>query len=305
MNWVLTTVGVIFLISIIVGIYRGAIKIAVSLAATLLTLVVVFFATPYVAKLVEDKTPIDDVIKDQVVTTMANVAASQGAEAMENGMSEESVRKVLDAAGVTEEQLAEHGITIEDIVNGEISSDDLAQYGISRGLLTGLNNSQKEEIEDAVENADIPRDLQVKAIEMADLPDIFKSLLTANNNDEIYKELGAETFAQYVGNFLAKLIINIVSFLGTFILVTVLFRAILFALDIISELPVLGLINRLAGGAAGAVGALIVVWVLFIVITLLYTTSFGKEIYQMIQNDDILKLLYDYNPIMKLATNFQ
>lgn len=302
MNWVLATVGVIFLISVFVGIYRGAIKIVVSLAATLLTLVIVFFATPYVAKLVADKTPVDDMIKDQVVTTMANVAASQGAEAMESGLSEESVRKVLKAAGVTEEQLKQHGITVEEIVNGEISKEDLSKYGISKSLLDGLNSDQKKEVEDAVENADIPRDLQVKAIEMAELPGVFKNLLTTNNNDEIYEELGAKTFAQYVGNFLAKLIINIVSFLGTFILVTVILRAIIFALDIVSELPVLGFVNRLAGGALGVAGALIIVWTLFVIITLLYTTSFGKEIYQMIQNDDILKMLYEYNPIMKLAT---
>ena len=52
MNWLLITVGAIFLISIIVGICKGAIKIAVSLATTIVTLLLVFFATPYVARCV-------------------------------------------------------------------------------------------------------------------------------------------------------------------------------------------------------------------------------------------------------------
>ena len=50
-------------------------------------------------------------------------------------------------------------------------------------------------------------------------------------------------------------------------MVSLILRAIVFALDIVSNLPLLGLVNRLAGGAVGAVGALIIVWVLFILIT--------------------------------------
>ena len=41
MNWLSMTVGAVFLICLIVGFMRGALKIIVSLAATLLTLVLV------------------------------------------------------------------------------------------------------------------------------------------------------------------------------------------------------------------------------------------------------------------------
>ena len=86
-------------------------------------------------------------------------------------------------------------------------------------------------------------------------------------------------------------------------MVSLILRAIVFALDIVSNLPLLGLVNRLAGGAVGAVGALIIVWVLFILITLLYMTSTGKEAARMIQENGFTKLLYEYNPLMKLAIN--
>ena len=105
MNWLLITVGAIFLISIIVGICKGAIKIAVSLATTIVTLLLVFFATPYVAKAIAKYTPLDDLIKSQVVSTMANVATSQ-VTGEGGGLSESSVRKVLEAAGVTEDNTA-------------------------------------------------------------------------------------------------------------------------------------------------------------------------------------------------------
>ena len=303
MNWLLITVGVIFLVSIIVGICRGAIKIAVSLATTIVTLVLVFFATPYVAKAIEKYTPMDDVIKNQVISTMANAAVSQASGEESGGLSEESVRKVLEAAGVGEDLLSQYGITIEDIVNGNISKEDLAQYGISGNVLDGLDSGQQT-VEQAIEGAEIPREMQTQAIQQADLPNVFKSLLAVNNNSEIYQQLGVETFAQYVGSYLAKLIINIVAFLITFALISIILRAIVFALDIVSSLPGVGIVNRLAGGVIGMVGAMVIVWTLYIIITLMYTTTVGKELFQMIQENQFLTMLYEYNPIMKLATIF-
>lgn len=304
MDFVVLGIGLIFLICVIVGIYKGAIKIAVSLVTTLLTLVIVFFATPFVADLIESKTPVDSMIKDQVMKTMASVASEQIAGAQEDGIDAEDVRKALEAAGVSEEKLQEYGISIDDIVNGEISSEQLAEYGISKNVLAGLGAEGSAGIEEALENADIPKDLQIKAIEMAELPEVFKSLLSDNNNDVIYEKLGVKTFAEYVGEFLSKLIIHIVAFLCTFLLVTIVLRAIIFALDIVSELPVLGFFNRLAGGVVGAAGGLIIIWLFFVVITLLYVTAFGREIYQVIQENTILNMLYENNPLMKLATNF-
>ena len=301
MDFVVLGIGLIFLICVIVGIYKGAIKIAVSLVTTLLTLVIVFFATPFVADLIESKTPVDSMIKDQVMKTMASVASEQLAGAREGGIDAEDVRKALEAAGVSEEKLEEYGISIDDIVNGEISSEQLAEYGISKNVLAGLGAEGSAGIEEALENADIPKDLQIKAIEMAELPEVFKSLLSDNNNDVIYEKLGVKTFAEYVGEFLSKLIIHIVAFLCTFLLVTIVLRAIIFALDIVSELPVLGFFNRLAGGVVGAAGGLIIIWLFFVVITLLYVTAFGREIYQVIQENAILNMLYENNPLMKLC----
>ena len=87
-------------------------------------------------------------------------------------------------------------------------------------------------------------------------------------------------------------------------IVTIILRAIVFALDIVAELPLLGFINRLAGGGVGLGCALIIVGVAFIIITMLYMTSIGKEAYELIQNNDIIKMIYDYNPIMQLAVKF-
>ena len=188
-------------------------------------------------------------------------------------------------------------------MNGNVTSDELAQYGISSSLLDGLQGSS--EAESILEDVEIPRDTQIAAIEGADIPGVFKALLLNNNNSETYDELGVDNFIQYISAYATRLIINILSFILTFVVITVVMRAVIFALDIVANLPVLGFFNRLGGALLGAAGGLIIVWILFMLITMLYTTSFGREAYDVIQGNDILRVIYEYNPVLKMAVSFK
>lgn len=300
MNWLVIVVMGIILIGAIVGFARGAVRIAVSLFATILTIAIVFFATPYVSEAIRSLTPVDEMIEQQCLNTMAR--AFTGGETQETGLSEEQVRGILSGAGVSEEELAAAGITIEDIVNGNISGEDLAQYGISAGILQGHS---EEEVKQSIMDAELPRQTQVEVIEAADLPEVFKSLLLDNNNGEVYEKLGVTTFAEYIGSYLAKIIIDIVAFLVTFVLVTIVVRAIIFALDFVTELPMLGILNRLAGIVLGVMVSLIFIGFMFVLITMLYTTDFGKMLMEMIGKDEMLTLLYENNVIMKMMTTLR
>lgn len=299
MNWVLMTTVAIIVIGFLIGVYRGAVRIAVSLLTTMITLILVTLLTPYVSKAISEFTPLDDVIEEQVKGAVIQAAGPAAADVKEGALTEEGVRKVLKAAGMDEEQLKELGISIDDIIDGKVTGEELSKYGISSSILDGLKAGSVQEV---IEEAEVPRDMQVAAIESARLPEVFKNLLSANNNDEIYQELGVESFAQYVGQFLAKLVINVVSFLCTFLVVTIITRAVIFALDFVADLPMLGMVNRIAGGAIGIVCALVIVWTLFIIVTLMYVASFGTVIYDMIQDNGMLRILYEYNPVMQLAT---
>ncbi|MGN0405367.1 MAG: CvpA family protein [Bariatricus sp.] len=299
MNWLLIVVAGILLLGVLVGFVRGAVRIAVSLVATLLTMAVVFVATPYVSKAVISLTPVDEMLEKQCTQTITKLLS--GGQSTE-GLTEEQVRSILAGAGVTEEQLAAAGITVQDIVDGKVSGEDLAKYGISAGILEGHTQEKAAEI---LNDAEIPRQTQIAAIEAADIPDVFKELLLSNNNSEVYRALGANTFMEYISKYFAKLIIDIVSFLGTFLVVTIIVRAIVFALDFVTELPVLGILNRLAGMLVGGSVSLIIVGFIFVVITLLYTTEIGKVLMGMIREDEFLTLLYEHNYIMKLITVFR
>ena len=252
MNWIIIATGVIFLICIVVGLYRGAVKIAVSLAATIVTFILVFFLTPYVSQGIMAATPLDEMIESQAEQSIMGMASSvlQGdTEEGGTGLTVENVRRVLESAGITEAQLNAVGITVEDIVNGNVTSDELAQYGISSSLLDGLQGGG-EEAQSILEDVEIPRDAQIAAIEGADIPGVFKALLLNNNNSEMYDELGVDNFIQYISAYAARLIINILSFILTFVIITVVMRAIIFALDIVANLPVLGIFQPARRGAS-------------------------------------------------------
>lgn len=305
MDWIIWAISGIILIGFIVGVYRGAIRIAVSIVTAILTIMITVFGTPYVADIVEDKTPLDESITEYVVSSMADAAqALLPVEETGTGLTKERVQKVLKAAGVSKKELKKAGITVDDIVNGDVTKDDLKALGVSSKILDGQKHLEEAVVDELMEKEDIPKDIQMKAIESADLPEVFKALLTENNNEVIYKELGVETFAQYVGTYFAKILIHIATFLSLFLLVTIVMRAFVFALNIVNEIPVFGLFNRLAGGMAGAAFSLVVVWFLFTVVTLFYTTNIGKQIYETIEGTSYTRYLLENNLLLKMSMKF-
>ena len=113
-----------------------------------------------------------------------------------------------------------------------------------------------------------------------------------------------ESFVDYIGAYLAKVIVDILAFLITFLVVTILVRTIMYALNIIGDLPVLHGLNRVAGAFLGMGTALVIVWVFFMIITLSYRTGFGKASMGMIDKSPLLTFLYDHNYIMNAIIKF-
>lgn len=233
MNGLWIVVSVLLVIGAICGFAKGAIKILVSLAATLLTIAVVFFAAPMVSKGIYLLTPIDDAIEQQLREKLMN---------------------------------------------------------------------RQEEITEGEDEQELPRNKQITVIEESELPDAFKELLVSNNNKEVYELLGVTKFVDYFISYLTKLMIDILAYILTFVIVTIVVRILIIALDFVADLPVLGILNRFSGMAVGILLALIGIWFLFLFITLIYGTAFGKSLMEMIEQEKMLRILYEMNPIMKMLT---
>lgn len=151
---------------------------------------------------------------------------------------------------------------------------------------------------------ELPREEQITLIEGAQLPEIFRRMLLENNNNEVYMALGVETFGEYIGAYIAKVIADVLAFLITFIVVFIIIRIVIGMLGIIDKLPLIGGANRLAGAAVGAGMGILIIWILFIVITLLYNTGFGAACLANISESKILTMLYESNLLMNYITKF-
>ena len=119
-----------------------------------------------------------------------------------------------------------------------------------------------------------------------------------NSNSTIYGELGVNSFPRYVAAYISRLVLNLLSFLVTFLLAIIIVKALMFAVNIIGELPVLGLVNHIAGAGLGLVLAVVIVWLGFLIMTLAYTTEVGMACFDMMEKSQILQFLYDTNPLL-------
>lgn len=154
-----------------------------------------------------------------------------------------------------------------------------------------------EEIEEQV---DISVTSQVEFIDELPLPESMKEKLVENNNAEIYRQLAVENFADYLSGYVAYGIINGIAFVISFVLTIIIVNLILYAVDILTELPVVGTLNRIGGMLIGLIQGILWIWVAFLVITLLCNTGVGAYLMELIKSDPVLGWMYDRNYLMQI-----
>ena len=115
-------------------------------------------------------------------------------------------------------------------------------------------------------------------IESLEIPDQIKKLLIENNNGEIYQEMGVQIFEDYVGKYLADRVIRV-----------------------ITRLPILYGLNKIAGAVLGLAEALIFIWVGALVLTLFSGSEIGKSMITQINGSIWLTWLYDHNMLSYLV----
>lgn len=157
---------------------------------------------------------------------------------------------------------------------------------------------------DMLSTIETSREQQISLIEGAGLPSVIQDMLLENNNHEVYEALGVANFVDYIGAYITKLIADIIAFLVAWIAVTIIARILMAVIGIIGKIPVIGGVNKIAGAVVGVGIGLIIVWILFILVTLLYSTAVGQACMQDIAASQILTKLYDGNILMKFITKF-
>jgi uncharacterized membrane protein required for colicin V production len=141
-----------------------------------------------------------------------------------------------------------------------------------------------------------------KMIEELPLPKSIKESLIEN------KSKAEANIKAYIVSQVTDIAINALAFVITFIVAFIALWVVSIALNIISKLPILNQLNKLTGLVVGGLQGLVIVWILFIVITIFSGTELGGTAFEQIESSVILAFLYDknlfLNTVLKVANIF-
>lgn len=146
----------------------------------------------------------------------------------------------------------------------------------------------------------LDKEEQNQVMENMELPDLLKNALVENNTAETYRYLAVSTFTEYISDSLAVMAVNGISFLISFVLSAAVIKLLGFILNVLTKLPVINGINKIAGAAVGVIKCIIFIWIAFLVLTLLCNTTLGQQGMALIQQDAFLNFLYSQNVFVKV-----
>lgn len=229
-HWLEIVVAVYFFARVLYGHHKGFIRMAVSAAAMLITLVAVNYTMPYVTDWLKQDTPVYEKLQEKIA---------------------EKIR-------------------IDEILN------EMGQGTI------------------------LPKEDEWQIIEELPVPEQMKRLLAENNNIEVYKIMGVEFFRDYIGGYLADMILKVAVFLVLFLIIYIVLQILVIGLDLIARLPILSGINKIAGAVLGGVQAMFFLWIACLVLTMFSGTELASSILERINASTWLLWIYDHNMLSYL-----
>ncbi len=168
-------------------------------------------------------------------------------------------------------------------------------YSTIQETCTDFVQKQSSDLENEMESSS-------QFIDGLNLPEILRKNIEKNNNTENYAELSVNTLTEYVSGYLARTIVNGLSYVLAYILATIGIRIVVYILNLIAGLPILKTANKLTGGLVGFVKGLVFVWILFLILTVLCSTEIGKTSLELIEKDSLLSVIYQYDPLIQIFT---
>lgn len=132
---------------------------------------------------------------------------------------------------------------------------------------TSIQTEIKEKIADSLIEKNSLRDNSItenqnETIKSYDLPEKVKTDLIVNNTKEMYSKLLVTLFEDYVAVHLANMVVKLMAFFIVAIVLWVAFRIVLLCTNIISKIPIIRGINKIAGAMLGFLEAYIIVGII-------------------------------------------
>lgn len=240
MNWLLIVTLAVIIGFAIRGYRKGIIKMVISLASMILSVMAAFVLAPIIS---------ENLCNSEIVLNHISEWVNEG-------------------LGIEESCI--------DITDNMVNSIK----GTGKKDTMSMSTAQKEEL---IENLTLPEKIKNSMLENTAEIVGTKGKITAIN------------FARAISEYIAQIIIKAITYIAVFIVFKVIFRVITNVFKLVDKLPIIEDINEMVGGVAGAISGLIIVWVGFLFLFLLSTTSLGIVCYQYINDSEILTFLYNNN----------
>jgi uncharacterized membrane protein required for colicin V production len=187
---------------------------------------------------------------------------------------------------------------MEAVIRQNVEENIRTQIESTTGLPSSMIDSGQ--IESAVNeamNTELTRNQQIEVINSISVPEFVKNALIENNQDGVKKDMGVNSFYDYIATYISYMIINAISFAITGVIINIILTIISSLLSGAVRVPIINNINRFGGMAFGFVEALVIVWVLFSVIGLCMSTAQGAVLYNQIAENQLLSHINDKNVI--------
>lgn len=137
------------------------------------------------------------------------------------------------------------------------------------------------------------------------LPEFLTMQIKNNNNTAMYELLGVKTIQEYIGIYIANMIVSMIAILITWFLLKVILGTVLRMLaSIIEHLPVISSFNHGSGLIFGLVKGIVTLSVIGLIIPLFITLPAFQDISQSIEASTLTKWMYDNNFILMIYNYF-
>lgn len=178
-------------------------------------------------------------------------------------------------------------------ISGYLEEHTMIDDNIAMYIEEELNFSGIEE--------ETTRGVQVEVINNLPISETLKSNILNNNNSEMYSALEATGVYDYIAKSMAVVILNATVFLVLVIVAQVFFATLAKVAQGLTKLPIIRSIDKIGGGILGAMQGLIIIWILFLLLSITSTSAISQEMITSINQFPLFKLLYDNNLILDIV----
>ena len=133
------------------------------------------------------------------------------------------------------------------------------------------------------------------------LRQILPSFLNLDNisvDNDLYRLIMLSGFQDQAEEYVRILAARVISLVATYVVVRLILRTAMSSLRVLTKVPGLGFLNRLAGAAFGLLQQMLVLWILFLIVAIFSYTSWGGAAYKIINQSVWLSELYNNNLLL-------